>query len=205
MWKNTLAPGLLDTYLQSRTVTSGYPSPSPDILTLPILVNAWIGNHYRVCDLFSQMVVLASLVVKLLLVGAWFTDPTNHELMLCLFPSSPPRLISLALEARTQSNNTAEMTAMIEALSLTRNEQWCDCFDSLHAAGLCSGTIQNRTHVQLAFRVKDPWFSLSANFDSPCNMFVVPVEILVICWPCRCIRNLRIYVKPFRAHSLESS
>ena len=58
--------------------------------------------------------------------------------------------------ARTHCNNTAEMTAMIEALSLTRNEQWCDCFDSLHAAGLCSGTIQNRTHVQLAFRVKDP-------------------------------------------------
>ena len=59
--------------------------------------------------------------------------------------------------ARTHSNNTAEMTAMIEALSflgphgpVARDEQSCIYCDSLHAAGLCLGTIQSRTHVQLA-------------------------------------------------------
>ena len=50
--------------------------------------------------------------------------------------------------ARIHSNNTAEMTAMIEALSflgprgpVTRDEQSCIYYDSMHAAG---------THVQLA-------------------------------------------------------
>ena len=59
--------------------------------------------------------------------------------------------------ARTHSNNTAEMTAMVEALSflgphgpVARDEQSCICDDSPHAAGLCLGTIQARTHVQLA-------------------------------------------------------
>ena len=59
--------------------------------------------------------------------------------------------------ARTHSNNTAEMTVMIEALSflgphgpVARDEQWCIYYDSKHAAGVCLGTIQARTHVQLA-------------------------------------------------------
>ena len=59
--------------------------------------------------------------------------------------------------ARTHSNNTAEMTAMIEALyflgphgPVTRDEQSCIYYDSMHAAGICLGTIQARTHVQLA-------------------------------------------------------
>ena len=60
-------------------------------------------------------------------------------------------------DARTHSNNTAEMTAMIEALSflgphgpVARDEQSCIYYDSKHAAGVCMGTIQARTHVQLA-------------------------------------------------------
>ena len=59
--------------------------------------------------------------------------------------------------ARIHSNNTAEMTAMIEALSflgprgpVTHDEQSCIHYDSMHAAGLCLGTVQARTHVQLA-------------------------------------------------------
>ena len=59
--------------------------------------------------------------------------------------------------AKTQSNNTAEMTVMIEALSflgphgpVARDEQSCIFSDSQHAAGVCLGTIQARTHVQLA-------------------------------------------------------
>ena len=59
--------------------------------------------------------------------------------------------------ARTHSNNTAEMTAMTEALAffgprgpVTPDEQSCIFYDSMHAAGICRGTIQARTHVQLA-------------------------------------------------------
>ena len=59
--------------------------------------------------------------------------------------------------AKIHSNNTAEMTAVIEALSflgprgpVTRDEQSCIFYDSMHAAGICLGTIQARTHVQLA-------------------------------------------------------
>ena len=59
--------------------------------------------------------------------------------------------------ARTHSNNTAEMTAMVEALSffgpcgsVARDANSCIYKDSKHAAGVCLGTIQARTHVQLA-------------------------------------------------------
>ena len=59
--------------------------------------------------------------------------------------------------ARTHSNNTTEMSAMIEALSflgpfgpVARDANSCIYYDSKHAAGVCLGTIQARTHVQLA-------------------------------------------------------
>ena len=59
--------------------------------------------------------------------------------------------------ARTHSNITAEMTAMVEALSFpgprgvfARDAKSCIYFDSKHAAGVCLGTVQARTHVQLA-------------------------------------------------------
>ena len=49
------------------------------------------------------------------------------------------------------------MAAMIEALSflgshgpVARDDQSCIYYDSPHAAGVCLGTIQARTHVQLA-------------------------------------------------------
>ena len=68
-----------------------------------------------------------------------------------------PRLISLSLVPGAHSNNTAEMTTMIEALSflgphgpVARDEQSCIYYDSKHAAGVCLGTIQAGTHVQLA-------------------------------------------------------
>ena len=59
--------------------------------------------------------------------------------------------------ARTHSNNTAVMSALIEALSflgprgpVARDVESCICFESKHAAGVILGTIQARTHVQLA-------------------------------------------------------
>ena len=58
--------------------------------------------------------------------------------------------------ARTHSN-TAEMSAMIEASSflgprgpVARDANSCIYYDSKHAAGVCLGTVQARTHVQLA-------------------------------------------------------
>ena len=59
--------------------------------------------------------------------------------------------------ARIHSNNTAEMSAMIEALSflgphgpVPHDANSCIFYDSKHAGGICLGTIQARTHVQLA-------------------------------------------------------
>ena len=82
---------------------------------------------------------------------------------------------------RTHSNNTAEMTAMIEAFSflgsrgpVAHDEESRIFYDSMHAAGICLGTIQARTHVQLAlacqqYNVASRWirhnFDASESFD----------------------------------------
>ena len=59
--------------------------------------------------------------------------------------------------ARVHSNNTAERSAMVEALfflgphgPVVLDANSCIFCDSKHAAGICLGTIQARTHVQLA-------------------------------------------------------
>ena len=59
--------------------------------------------------------------------------------------------------ARTHFNNTAEISAMIEALfflgrhgPVARDANSCIFYDSKHAVGICLGTVQARTHVQLA-------------------------------------------------------
>ena len=59
--------------------------------------------------------------------------------------------------ARVRSNSTAEMSAMMEALSflgphdpLVRDSHSSFFMDSKHAAGVCLGTIHARTHVQPA-------------------------------------------------------
>ena len=54
------------------------------------------GNAYHGWAIFFQMVVLALLMVKLLLDGVLFPDPLIGELVSCLVPSSPPRLILLS-------------------------------------------------------------------------------------------------------------
>ena len=58
--------------------------------------------------------------------------------------------------ARIHSNNTAEMSAMIEALFLSwahgpvaRDAHSCAFYDSKRAAGVCLCAIHVRTHVQL--------------------------------------------------------
>ena len=69
--------------------------------------------------------------------------------------------------ARTHSNNNAEMTAMIEALSflgprgpVARDANSCIYDDSKHAAGVCLGTVQARTHVQLALACQQSMLSV---------------------------------------------
>ena len=65
--------------------------------------------------------------------------------------------------ARTHSNNTAEMTAMIEAFSflgprgpVTHDELSRIVYDSMHAAGICLGTIQARAAGARMSTIYDP-------------------------------------------------
>ena len=103
-----------------------------------------------------QTVVLALLMVKLLLDGVISRSP--HRRIDVMFGPVVTTEAHLAFSgARTHSNNTAEMTAMIEALfflglhgPVARDEQSCLYYYFKHAAGICLGTIQARTHVQLA-------------------------------------------------------
>ena len=74
-----------------------------------------------------------------------------------VWPSLHHRSSSAFAGARTRSNNTAEMSAMIEALfflgphgPVACDANSCIFDDSKHAAGICLGTIQARTHAQLA-------------------------------------------------------
>ena len=107
--------------------------------------------------LFIPMVVLVLLPVKLLLDGGVISRSPHGRIDVMFGPVVTTEAHLAFSGARTHSNNTAEMTAMIEALSfldphgpVARDEQSCIYYDSLHAAGLCLGTIQARTHVQLA-------------------------------------------------------
>ena len=107
--------------------------------------------------LFIQMVVLTLLMVKLLLDGGVISRSPHGRNDVMFGPVATTEAHSAFSGARTHSNNTAKMTAMIEALyflgphgPVTRDEQSCIYYDSMHAAGICLGTIQARTHVQLA-------------------------------------------------------
>ena len=82
-------------------------------------------------------------------------DFAMEELISCLVLLSPPRLI-LPSQVPELTNITAEKTALIEALSFLgprglvgRGMDSC-IYDSKHAVGVCLGTIQARTHLQLA-------------------------------------------------------
>ena len=93
-----------------------------------------------VCGLFFQMVVLALLMVKLLRDESDFTIPHGRiDLMFGLVVTTEAHLALSG--ARTHSNNTAELTAMIEALSflgphgsVAGDEQSCIYYDSQYVA-----------------------------------------------------------------------
>ena len=106
---------------------------------------------------FIQTEVLASRMVKPSLGGVSLHDLAMEELISCLIMLSPPRPILLSQVPEIKSNNTAEVSAMIEALSflgprgpVARDVESCIYYDSKHAAGVCLCTIQACTHVQLA-------------------------------------------------------
>ena len=96
-------------------------------------------------------------VLALLMVNPWLDGVLRHDLpmeekMSCLVQLSRLKPILYAIH----SNNTAEMSGIIEALSFSRARgpvarDACSCvfYDSQHAAGVCLGTIHARTHVQL--------------------------------------------------------
>ena len=104
-----------------------------------------------------QTEVVASWMVKLLLDGGVISRSPHGRIDVMFGPVVATEAHLAFSGARAHSNNTAEMTAMIEALSflgphgpVARDEQSCIYYDSKHAAGVCLGTIQARTHVQLA-------------------------------------------------------
>ena len=57
-----------------------------------------------------------------------------------------------------------------------------DVYDSKHAAGVCLGTIQARTHVQLALACQQSMISVHPTQATahPCNTCLVTVEIWVM-------------------------
>ena len=107
---------------------------------------------------FIQTEVLASRMVKLSMGGGSVIARSPHGRIGDMFGLVITTEAHLAFSgARTHSNNTAEMTAMIEALSflgphgpVARDVESCIKNDFKHAAGVSLGTIQARTHVQLA-------------------------------------------------------
>ena len=86
--------------------------------------------------------------------------------------------------ARIHSNNTAEMSSMFEALSflaprgpVTHDELSRIFFGSVHAAGKCLGTIQARTHEQLALACQQSMIRAQHRLRLTCNMCLVTVVI----------------------------
>ena len=68
------------------------------------------------------------------------------------------------------------MNAMVEALSflgprglVARDSNSCIHYDSKHAAGVCLGTIQARTHVQFARACQQSMLSVQHRLRLPCN------------------------------------
>ena len=109
------------------------------------------GNDFRGCAIFRDGGT--RVVDGETFAGRGVISRSHHERIDVMFGPVATTEAHLAFSgAKTQSNNTAEMTAMIEALSflgphgpVARDEQSCIYYDSQHVAGVCLGTIQART------------------------------------------------------------
>ena len=112
------------------------------------------GNDYRGWALYTEVVVVDGGT----LAGWCVISRSLHGRNDVMFGPVVTTEVHLAFSgARTHSNNTAEMTAMMEALSflgprgpVAWDVQSRIFYDSVLAAGICLGTIQARSHVQLA-------------------------------------------------------
>ena len=130
------------------------------------------GIDFRGSTSFIEEVI-ASLMVKLWLDGVISRSSLGriHIMFGPVFTTEAHLPFS---GARTHSNNTAEMTAMVEALSflgppglVARNEQACIFFDSQHAAGVC--WVRSRLVHMCSWHSHGPCCSSNTGFDSPCN------------------------------------
>ena len=79
-----------------------------------------------------------------------------------------------------------QMTAVIEALSflgprgpVARETSSCIYYDSKHAAGVCLGAVEARTHVQLALACQQCQASNTSDYSLPCSTFTDIQEIWV--------------------------
>ena len=101
------------------------------------------GNDFRGCAILLDG---GTRVVENEILAGWCViSRSPHGRIDVMFGPVVTIEVHLAFSgARTHSNNTAEMTAMIEALSflglyghVARDEQSCNYYDSVHATGLC--------------------------------------------------------------------
>ena len=122
--------------------------------------------------------------------------------------------------ARTHSNNTAEMTAMIEGPVLSwphgpvaRDANSCFFHDSNHAAGICLGTVQARTRMyNLRLLGSRRCFMSSTGYVLPCNMCTVmqemwemSVQIMPLRWvPSAWFRAITYFSTRWTHHSFDS-
>ena len=138
--------------------SSDFPNPSPDIHIFPMIVPLQKNRAMIIMGgLFIQMVVLALWMVKTFAGWSVISRSPRGRIFVLFGPVITHEAHLACSGARTHSHNTIEMTAMIDALSflgsrgpVTHDEQSCIFYDSMHAAGICLGTMQARTHVQLA-------------------------------------------------------
>ena len=136
-----------------------------------------------------QTWVLVSWMVTL---AGWNVISRSHHgrIDIMFVPSSPTKAHLAFSGARAHSNNTAEMTSMIEALSflgphgpVVRDEQSCFFLKKkiLNTRLEFAWARSRLVHMcSWHSHVNDPWYALNTNFGSPCNTCTVTVEIWVM-------------------------
>ena len=96
------------------------------------------------------------LIVKPLLVGAPSTARPMENFFVMFGQVVTTEAHLACAGAGLHTNNTADLSRKIEALSflgsvgpVARGSHACTLYDSKHAAGICTGTIQTRTNAPL--------------------------------------------------------
>ena len=137
---------------------------------------------------FIRMVVLASRMVKLSLGGVSLHDLSVEELVSCLVLSSPPRLIlPPQVPELTPITPLKWLLWLKRCLSLVLMVRWPEMWkrvffskNSKHAAGVSLGTIQARTHFQLALACQRSMLCAQHRLRLTCNTCTVTLGIWVM-------------------------